>query len=55
MWTIVDGMNLRNGMQRFVGWLKEPVDNNPPAYAKVRGHKEDNSNQEGGRGPSSKL
>jgi len=51
----VDGMNPRNGMQRFVRWLKEPINYNPPTYAKVRGHKENNEGREGNRAPYSKL
>jgi hypothetical protein len=42
-------------MQRFMRWLKEPVDYSPPTFAKARGHKENNEYGEGYKEPSSKL
>lgn len=36
----VDGLNPRKGMQRMMRWLQEPVDYNPPTFAKEEGHKE---------------
>jgi hypothetical protein len=38
--VLVDGMNARKGMQRLMRWLKEPVDYNPPTFAKEEGKKD---------------
>lgn len=37
---LVDGMNPRKGMLRLMRWLRQPVDYNPPTFAKEDGQKD---------------
>jgi len=51
----VDGLNPRKGMARFLRWMREPVDYNPPTFAKEVGQKEDNKDYTPYEGPPPRM